>query len=284
MDYIVILIMCIFASAKLCFRNIFDKKNSKNSIDIWYFNVFAFMMPALVLLPKVFVTRPIVLAYAAIAAVLMVLCYFFYTKALSFNSDAPATAVVVNFALVINVVTSFFFFHEPISNIRLVGIALAVVAFIICGGIPKKSANKKWLTFSILAMLTYSAMAIVQKLFGASPYSEENFAFVSFLYAVASATSAVIYFFLRRKEKVSYKMDLSALSFILGVGLCLGVFQAIYMFIMSRLDGTFFFPVQTATTTILSVIAGILVFKEKFSKRQLLGAVLSFVSLILISY
>ena len=283
MDYIVILIMCIVASAKVCFRNAFDKKNSKNLIDVWCFNIFAFMIPAIVFMPKVFSTRPIVLVYAAITAVFMVLCHFCYTKALT-NGDAPTTIVVVNFAVVINTVISYFFFHEPISNMRFIGVAVAVIAFIISGGINKKTLNKKWFVFAFLAMLTYSGTAIVQKLFGASPYSEENLAFVSFLYAIAAVMSAVICWILKNKEKLSYKIDFSTLSYVLGVGVCLGAFRIIYTFIMARIDGTFFFPVQTATTTILSVIAGILILKERFTKNQLIGAVLSFVSLILVCY
>lgn len=284
MTYILILIMCIFASAKICFRDAFNKKHSKNSIDIWLFNIFAFMLPALAFMPEVFGMRPVVVVYAAITAVFTILCHFFYTKAISCDGDAPATIVVANFAVVINVAVSRLFFHEPISDVRFIGIAVAVAAFVISGGISKKTIDKKWLAFALLTMLSYSGTAISQKLFGTSPYSEENFAFVSCFYAIAAIISAIIYFFLRKKEEVSYKIDLIMLRYVLGVGICLGAFQIIYTFIMARLDGTFFFPVQTGITTILSVIAGILIFKERFSKRQLLGAVLSFVSLILVSY
>ena len=284
MTYILILIMCIFASAKMCFRDAFNRKNSKNSIDVWCFNIFAFALPAFVFMPEVFGMRPVVVVYAAITAVFTILCHFFYTKSLTCNSDASATTVVTNFAVVINVAASYFFFHEPLSEVRFVGIAVAVAAFIISGSVSTKSIDKKWLVYALLTMLAYSAIAIVQKLFGASPYSEENLAFVSCFYAIAAVISTVIYFILRNKEEVSYKIDLTMLSFVLGVGICLGAFQIIYTFVMARLDGTFFFPAQTGITTILSVIAGILIFKEKFSKRQLIGAVLSFVSLILVSY
>ena len=283
MEYILILLMCIFVSAYMSLNRVFYKDNVRNTADLLYFNMSAFVIPALVFLPRVFDCSPAVWVYAALTAVFSVACFMLFTHTV-LSGNLSLTTLIVNFAMVINVLVSFLFFKEPLSTVRIASICMIVVAFVIGTDIHKPKGNRRWLAFAVGALACASCACVVQKFFGASPYSEENFAFVSSYSLIVVAISLGIYMFVKKREDKTYKFDFYFAGYAVGIGVCLAAFQTIFTFCLARIDGTFLFPVQTGIMTILSVISGLLIFKARFSKRQFAGAVLAFISLVIMSY
>ena len=51
-----------------------------------------------------------------------------------------------------------------------------------------------------------------------------------------------------------------------------------------HIDGTFLFPAQTGGTMLLSTLSGVLIFKDKFTRKQIVGIILGFIALILMNY
>lgn len=284
MDYVLILFMSIFASAKMSFQTAFSKKNVKNSTDALCFNIFVFMIVAAIFLPKIFGCSPAVWLYATIDAIFTVAFQLTYTMALS-NGNVSLTVLIVNLGMVINILISFLFFGEPISVIRLIAIVMTVISLVICSGAKKTdSGGGKWLAATLFAMLFTSCASVVHKFFGESSYANENQAFISCLYFVATLIGIVIYTIMKKREKRSFKIDFRMIKYVTGVAICLAVYQIIYTYALARIDGTFLFPAQTGGTILLSTISGVLIFKDRFTKRQLLGALLGLISLVLINY
>lgn len=284
MEYILILLMGILASSKMSFQTAFSKRNVKNSMDAICFNIFVFITATIIFIPKIFGCSPAVWIYATISAICTVAYQLFYTKALSIG-NVSMTVIIVNFGMVINVLVSYLFFDEPVSFIRLIAICMTVMSFIICNvGKKTNGVELKWLIFTLLSMVTSSGGSIVQKFLGESRYSGENQAYVSCLYLVATVISIIIFLIVRNKEKRSFKIGFATIKYAVMVGLTLGLYQAVFTYGLAHIDGTFLFPAQTGATIVLSTISGMVIFKDKFTKKQLIGSILGIISLVLMSF
>ncbi len=284
MDYILILLLSILGTAKMSFQSAFSKKTVRNSTDALCFNIFVFMTVSVLFLPRVFGCSSAVWLYAFLSGVFAVAYQLFYTKALSIG-NVSITVLIANFGMVINVLISYLFFDESISFIRVVAIVMTVISFIICSDVKKKENSEiKWLIFAVLAMISNSLAAISQKIFGESPYFNENQAYISCLYMVSLVIGVIIYTIVNKKEKKTFKVDFKMLKYAFAVGVSLALYQMVFTYGLAHIDGTFLFPAQTGGIIILSTLAGVLIFKDRFTKRQIFGVIIGLVSLVLMNY
>ena len=285
MKYLLIPLQCILAMSKVNFQTAFGKKAVKTSADALLFNVFVFVFSALLFMPSVFGCSGPVWIYASVAAMFTVLYQFFYTKALS-RGNVSLTVLIVNFAMVINVLVSYILFDEPISLLRLCGIVLTVVSFFVCTRFDdKKKSSKVWLLLALLSMLTSAGGSITNKFFGESAYGTENSAYVSALYIVAALLVTVYYLILKKKgEKTTFKINFNMIKYALAVGISLAVYQFVYTYSLRVIDGTLLFPTVTGGCVILAALSGVVIFKDKLTKRQIFGMFLGIVSIILMTF
>lgn len=284
MDYILIFIMCVLATAKMSFQTAFGKHSVKNSTDALTFNLFVFIASALLFLPEVFGCSPAVWVYSLAGAVFAVAFQLLYTKALSIG-NVSLTVLIMNFNMVVCVLVSYLFFHEPISLLRFLGILLTIASFIICNGVgTKEPIDKKWLFFAVLSMLATSGGSIVSKFLSRSQYNTEAPAYISALYIIATVISLAIYPMMAKKETRTFKIGAGVIKYAIAVGISLALFQAVYNYGMARIDGTLLFPAESGGAIILSTLAGVLIFKDKLTKRQMLGMAVGIVALVVMNF
>ncbi|MBE6688295.1 MAG: DMT family transporter [Ruminococcaceae bacterium] len=285
MEYILVILLGVLSSSKMSFQTAFSKKNVKNSADALCFNIFVFIFSALLFLPRVFGCSPTVWLYALAGAVCTVAFQLLYTKALSIG-NVSLTVLIVNFSMVVCVIISYFVFDEPISLIRFIAIILTILSFIICNGGGKQSQGNrgKWLMLTLFAMLSTSLGTSVQKFFGESPIGNENQAFISCLYMWAAVIGILVFPILRKREKLNFKIEFGVIKYAAAVGLSLAVYQMIYTYGIANIDGTFLFPAQTGATIVFATLSGVLIFKDRFTRRQTVGVILGLVSLVMMSF
>ncbi len=285
MDYIIIFILCVLSTLKVSFQGAFSKVSVQNTADALAFNGLVFGVSAVLFLYTIPGCAPAVWIYAAFGACFTVLFQLFYARALAVG-NVSLTALIVNFSMVINVMVSYFVYHEPMSGVRLLGVILTVLSFFVCtefkGG---KRSEKKWLLLALGAMLATSGLSIVQKIFGKSEYKEQTQAFVSCMYIVAMLLTIVVYrIFKRTGETKSFKTDKRPILFALAVGVSLALYQFLYTYAVSVLDGTFFFPVHTGGNIVLSTLSGVLVFRDKLKAKQILGIFIGIIAVVLMNF
>ncbi|MBR3942360.1 MAG: EamA family transporter [Clostridia bacterium] len=286
MKYLIVLLLCILAVTKLSIQGAFGKKNVKNSSDALVFNGVVFVVAALLFSPSVFGCSPAVWLYALPASIFTVAYQVFYTKALTMGS-VSLTVLIANFAMVLNVLVSYFFFGDSMSPIRLSGIVITVISFIICTDFKKtQKKTQKWLLMAVLSLFTSSAGSVVSKFFGESPYKNESAAYVSCLYIVSAVLVCIIYLIMHVKgKKITFsKGPLNVIKYALGVGISLALYQLIYTTALGKMDGTFLFPAITGSTILLSTFSGVLLFKDMLPKRQIVGIVLGIIAVVLMNF
>ena len=284
MQLILAVLLSVLATAKMCFQSAISKKNVKNSADALYFNILAFAVISIVFLPWMFNCSGAVWIYAAMAAIFTIGYQMFYTKALSVG-NVSLTVLAVNFSMVINVIASYIFFDEKISAVRLVAIIMMIISFVVCNGTTEvKISEKKRLVYAGVAMLTNSCASVVQKFFGESSYSDENRAFISCIYLMAALMSSVIYSIAKKNSQKTFKLNFDVIKYAVAVGVSLALYQLFFTYGLVHIDGTFLFPAQTGGTMLLSTLSGIVIFKDKFTRKQIVGIILGFIALILMNY
>lgn len=284
MQYVIVILLGFLATSKVGFQSAFGRENVKNSTDALAFNVFIFLTAALLFIPRIFGCSYAVWLYALVAGIFTVSYQVFYTKALSLG-NISLTVLMVNSSVLVLTLFSWLFFGEPISIIRFVAIVMMVASLVICNATSKiESTERKWLIYSILATLSTSCATIVQKMFGESPFSNENRAYISCMYLLATIIGLVVLVFMNSKEKAEFKIKPRMIKYAAAVGISLALYQLVFTYGLAHIDGTFLFPAQTGVSVVFATISGVLIFKDRFTSRQIAGVILGALSLVLMNY
>jgi len=69
-----------------------------------------------------------------------------------------------------------------------------------------------------------------------------------------------------------------------AVGLLLAAFQAVNTYTAAHVDGTFHYPVFSGAMMIFSTLSGVIIFRDKLSKRQLIGIATAIVAVVMTNF
>lgn len=162
------------------------------------------------------------------------------------------------------------FFGESFSILKLIFVVILIgflyLSFDTSGG---GKINKKWIIFVILAFLMQGAIGVLQKVHQTSEYKSElsGFLFVAF-------TCSLLYS--RIMAKRSFKeLDFGKKHVIFAVvcGICTYLMNYLNLKLSGLLPTQLFFPLVNGSAIVLSSLSSVLIFKEKISRRQLVGLV-----------
>ncbi len=284
MKYLIVLIMCLLATAKVSFQSAFGKRYVESFLDSAIFNTAVFASGALAFVWTAVDASPNLWLYSALFALWTVIFQLSYTKALAIGS-VSLTVMLVNLSMIIPVSLSFFLYREPISPLRLVGILLTVAAFIVNVDLRHEKRADRSLIFSLIAMLANAGISVTQKAFTMSAHGSERTAFVGASFAVASVmTLFVVLSLLAKGDRKSFKLGGKPIAFMLLTGVSLTAFQLVNTYAIDTIDGTFLFPVYAGGSIILSALSGIFIFKDKLRGRQRMGLLLGTLAVVLMNF
>ncbi len=284
MKYLTVLVLCFLATCKVTLQSLFSKKSVKTISDAIFFNGLIFAFSAILFLPKITNVSTAVWGYASVFALFTVLFQMTYTKALSVG-NVSLTVLFVNLSMIFPVIVSATVFGEPISAFRFVGILLTVLSFFVGTDFKAGGINGNWLFLTLCAAFANGGIAITQKVFASTEFKSQNAAFVACAYTVAAAFSVIIYFILclcgKPKE---YKFGKNILIVSLLTGATLAIFQTLNTYAISTTDGTFLFPVYSGGSILLSTLAGIFLFRDKITKKQLCSIIVGITAVIIMNF
>ena len=284
MQYLIVLSLCILSTSKLSFQGAFGRKAVKSAKDALKFNIFIFIVCALTFCYQVPGCSPLVWAYGAVAAIFTVAYQIFYTRALALG-NVSLSVLITNFSMVLTTLVSYVVFDDPISPLRFFGIILTIISFVICCKVTGGNrGGKKWLITSVGAMLFLTMGTLASKAFGESAYKDENMASISCMYIFSAIFGIIIYPIVKKGETETFKISFKMFKYAVLTGLSLAVYQWVYTYALKTIDGTFLFPAQTGGLIIMSALSSAIIFKDKFTKRQITGLVLGIIALIIMNF
>ncbi len=285
MNYLLVLLCCTLATAKVTTQSAFSKRHVKNFPDVVFFIALTFTVSALLFSPDLIGCSPIVWAYGAAFGLSSMLFQLSYTRALSMG-NVSVTVMMANLAMIFNVVLSAVVFHDPLSPARLIGILLTIAVFIINTDFKTQDkVEKSWFALALIALVSSGIAGCTQKIFGELGPTEETRAFVSSSYVMGAILTFAIYLFLHcRGKRKTYKTAPPVFLYALGVGGFLAVFQIAYQYSITQVPGTFLFPTYSGGCIIMSTLTGIVLFKDKLKLRQMISVLVGLVAVVLMNF
>ncbi|HIP33666.1 MAG TPA: hypothetical protein EYG89_02805 [Bacteroidia bacterium] len=201
------------------------------------------------------------------------------------KSGLAVTSVASKMSVVMPISFSIIYFNETISGTKIIGIIFALLAVFFTVYRKKEKENSKSIFLPVILFLGMGLVDISVK------YVQEKFItpeinsfFTAFLFLI-SAFFAVIFTFFNKKTLKDYKIPK-----VWFFGFALGIvnFGTIY-FLIATLNSKIFsspvvFGINNTGIVLLSFLLGLLFFKEKLLKINILGIVLSIAAIFLLTF
>ncbi len=234
--------------------------------------------------------QPITLLYATIYGVLLIMAQWCYTAALK-HGKTGICSTVYSLGFIFPTMSGAIFWSEKLSIINIIGIITVIPAIILSGQKNDKKSEAKMGSYIIpllIAMLASGGLGIVQKLQQKSAYPEQqgSFIFVSFL--LASAISFICSIFGKKGAEVAHtdtadkSCKLRSFLFAVAIGICFAICNILNTALAGMLPSGILFPTLNIGTIFLSMIAGVIFFKDKLTKKDFVILLLGCIAIILI--
>jgi drug/metabolite transporter (DMT)-like permease len=199
------------------------------------------------------------------------------------------TTTMQKISMLITVLVAYFFFHEQITLINLVGLILAVAAIWLVNKKDKNNIGDQP-KYSIWILLLPAATLLISGIVETTLYVMEalkvthngNIHFITTTFAIAGMMGIITRLAIRKIKPLS-SFKFSTVKW--GVGLGVINFASIFFLIkaLGSGPGSMIVPINSIGILVLSSLIGIILFKEKFRALNMAGLLVAILSIYLIS-
>ena len=201
----------------------------------------------------------------------------FHLLALS-TGPLSLTTVIMSFSMVINALSGAIFWGEKLSALKIIGIALMFLCFILTVRTKQSDSivSIKWFVFAVLCSISNAAIGLLQKTHQSSQYKGELMPFLVISFVASAVISFVIYLITNaRKSKKKTKFNAKPLVVLIVIllvsGVCIALNNVLCLHLSGVMDSAIFFPVNNGAALILSILAGVVLFRERLPLRCWIG-------------
>ena len=188
-----------------------------------------------------------------------------------------------NFGMFVPILVSCVLYDDRPSALRIIGIGLTVVSFIVTVKRGSGKKEKRYLLFAFLAMLLNGLSLSVQKLAGKQGIG--GLSFVAASYLCCALLSLGVYSVLAlRGHRKTFAVTARPLVCALGAGCALAIYLAVNTYAAGVIDGSFHYPAHSGGSILLSTLVGVLLFKDKLSRRQIIACTLGILAIVLMNF
>ena len=224
------------------------------------------------------------LIYAAVYAILLIFAQWFYTAALA-KGNTALCSTVYSLGFILPTLSGAILWAESFSFLDLLGIMCAISAVIISGlrSQAKEKATKSYYFIPlVIAMLASGGLGIVQKLQQKSAYAEQKSIFLLIAFTLAAVISLIFSLFAKKQGDPPFRRGKLTVASCIGV--CFGCCNLLNTTLAGLLDSAIFFPTLNIGVILLSMICGVIFFKERILKKEITVLILGGVSILLLNF
>lgn len=192
------------------------------------------------------------------------------------------SSLVTSYALIIPTFYGVFVYKDPVKLIGYIGFALLCISLFLIREKDKvkSKVTTKWLISIIISFIGNGLCSLFQKIqqndFGGEYKSE--------FMIVALCLCALGHFIMIFATKEKFTADLNrSMPVGIATGIANGIVNYLVMVLTASVPNAILFPSISAGGIILTFIAGITLYKEKFSREQYLGYLTGVISLVLLN-
>jgi drug/metabolite transporter (DMT)-like permease len=192
---------------------------------------------------------------------------------------AAITSSMIQLAVLIPIGVSVFLFGETIGSTQLLGIILAVASLPLLAAKPMKrlELDTELIPMIIVTIIVVGFSQLSSKILVQSGLeAQKNYFFLSIF---SSAALLVSPFAWRKRAEINKRDGL----FGLGVGVFNVAANRFLLLALTTLPGAIVFPVSSAGSLLLVTVSAIILFKEKVSRVNLTGILMTLVAVVLIN-
>lgn len=264
--------------------NTVSKSLLKSKGDTYYFNIFGYLICIVLFGIMTFSTG--ISLYTFFMGILFGVCIMmsnvFKMQALK-EGPMHITILVTTSSMIIPTLSGAVMFGEPLSIPKLV--VMAVLIYFIYLSISATSGDNveysaKWAILCLMTFVFLGMIGVIQKLHQSSPYKGEAATFLAVAF-ICSLTFSVV---MSKKQEITKKQGKQFYIISLVCGVCYFTMHYINLKLSGIMPSQIFFPVVNGSAIILSSVASVAFFKEQITKRQLVGLIGGFVTLICICF
>ena len=198
------------------------------------------------------------------------------------KGSSSSTVLIYSCGFLIPVVWSSFIYSEPISIAQYIGMAILLASLYLIVSPDKQSGfSPIWFVFAILAMTGSGITAIIQKVHQHSEFKHELKVFLMYTFIFCSAFSYILSKITRSKNNTSIKVG-KRLTISVVSGLFVGLLNIFNLMLAGKIPAVILFPVYNVGGMIITGVAGAIIFKEKNTKKQIIGFIIGCVAIAVI--
>ena len=221
-----------------------------------------------------------ILLWGVAYGITQALFVFFKAKAMN-GGSVSITTLVGNASLVVSIIFSSIVWKEKIGWPDIFGLILLVVGMFLA--IYKKgtaNADKRWKYYVCVFFLLAAMVGIIFKGFGKSTVSNHT----GDMLLVSAAVMMFFYLcvLLTTRDRTMPFAKKKFFVYVLAAGILSCLYNRFNITLSSAMDAVIFFPAFNGGVVVVSGILSNLIYKEKFSKRQLVGFVLALLAISII--
>lgn len=280
--YLLLAASILLETGKNVFSNNFSKKALQNETDIYKFNTFLYAGSFGVLCCT---GGWEVSAFTAVTALLFAaalwLNQYFFLKALA-QGPMGFTSFIQGVSLVIPVIYGALVWNEALGLRHILLLVLLIGALALALDLKKERLNRKWLACSLAAMLALGGISILQSTHQMSSHKGELFAFLRLAFLLAVGINLAGWRLRERKTPATFRLKGNALPMAAASGVFMGLVHIINLYLSGVMKKVIFFPVVNGGLIFVTLLAGMVFFKEKLGVKQWLGILLGTAALCLI--
>lgn len=191
------------------------------------------------------------------------------------------TDLIVTASMLMPAVSGVILYGEKFSLPKLLSTLFLIFFIHLCvktekGG-PK--INKRWLIYTLIAFLSQGAIGVMQKIHQSSEHKDELFGFLAVAFLASLISSAVV----TSKKKPTVKLTKGQFAIIGVQGICMFLMHFLNLKLAGFGPSQMFFPISAGSGIILVLLISVFIFKEKMTKRQIVGLIGGIASIIAIA-
>ncbi|HZJ82203.1 MAG TPA: EamA family transporter [Clostridia bacterium] len=279
----------IFMFQTISFKE-FNLKYMKNIASYFLFNFIYFSLTVLILWilsGGIKSLNPYTLWMGISFGIVFIGAIFSYMKAMELG-PLSYSALFNSFGLLIPIIFGLFFWNEKIKLIQLSGLLLLLATFYL-GNEPNEDGDKKqsglWFVFCFFAFIGNGALMVISKGQQVLVIGEEVYEFLIIAFGTAAIISLLLFCWnhLYRKQEIEHfkSWSFAWVSIIAAISTAIG--NWLMLLLTTRVPSVVQFPTINGGMVFLSTLASSIIFKEKLSKKAMLGLLIGLMALVLLS-
>lgn len=292
-----LLVFSILMNGLTCgiMRTDYCKKHIRNHAELYLFNAVCSILSAAALAMIAAVSGSLAApsAYTLLMGVIFglatALCAIFGMLSVECGPLSYSN-IIASCSMIIPALSGMLLYGENVSAVQYVGAALMLASFF-CA-VDKKNdtagTSLKWLILCLMTFFFNGSIGIMQKIHQTSSHKDELSAFLIIAFLVSALFSAGLTLYFSKKHShvitvLSPAKRTKTLIFIIVSGIGAALCNQINMYLSGAMPAIIFYPVVNGGSILFTTIAGLLLFKEKFSRQQWLGMLLGALAILLLA-